>query len=264
MIKLVATDIDGTIFIPEKEFTSGVKDCIKKLNEQGIKVVLVTGRMNAAATKIAQDLGLSTPVVSYQGGLVVENGKTLYERYLTEEQTEKILNWAGENGENIHINLYNDDVLYSETDCYEVQRYCNNLHTEYTVKKFGEVKKDKINKLLAIDYSNPDRISRYEKELQDIFPDLYIVKSTPYFLEFSNPEASKKCAVEFLQNYWALKKEEILTIGDQNNDIALLQAGGLKIAMGNATDELKEIADYITESVYEDGFVAAMEKFCLG
>ena len=261
MIKLVATDIDGTIFIPEKEFTQGVKDCINMLSRAGIKVVLVTGRMNAAASKIAKDLNLSTPVVSYQGGLVVENGEKLYERYLTEEQTERILIWAKK--ENIHINLYNDDVLYSESDCYEVQRYCNNLHTEYKVKNFSEIKKDKINKLLAIDYSNPERITRYEKELQDIFPDLYIVKSTPYFLEFSNPEASKKCAVEFLQNYWGLKKDEILTIGDQNNDIALLQAGGIKVAMGNATDELKEIADYITESVYEDGFVKAMEKFCL-
>ena len=261
MIKLVATDIDGTIFIPEKEFTSGVMDCIKKLSNSGIKVVLVTGRMNAAATKIAQDLGLNTPVVSYQGGLVVENGKKLYERYLTEEQTERILDWAEK--ENIHINLYNDDVLYSETECYEVQRYCNNLHTAHTVEKFSEIKKDKINKLLAIDYSNPDRITKYEKELQEIFPDLYIVKSTPYFLEFSNPEASKKCAVEFLQNYWGLKKEEILTIGDQNNDIALLQAGGLKIAMGNATEDLKAIADYVTDSVYEDGFVKAMEKFCI-
>jgi len=262
MIKLVATDIDGTIFIPEKEFTQPVRDCIKKLCEAGIKVVLVTGRMNAAASKIAKDLGLQTPVVSYQGGLVVENGKKLYERYLSESQVDRILAWGRK--ENIHINLYNDDILYAESDCYEVQRYCNNLHTEYTVKSFNEIKKDKINKLLAIDYSNPERITKYEKELQNIFPDLYIVKSTPYFLEFSNPEASKKCAVEFLQNYWGLKKEEILTIGDQNNDIALLQAGGLKIAMGNATDELKEIADYIAESVYEDGFVKAMEKFCLG
>lgn len=261
MIKLVATDIDGTIFIPEKEFTQGVKNCISRLNTAGIKVVLITGRMNAAAARIAKDLGLDTPVVSYQGGLVVENGKTLYERYLTEDQTARILDWAKE--ENIHINLYNDDILYSEVEDYEVQRYCNNLHTEHTVKKFCEIKKDKINKLLAIDYSNPDRITRYEKELQEIFPDLYIVKSTPYFLEFSNPEASKKCAVEFLQNYWGLKKDEILTIGDQNNDIALLQAGGIKVAMGNATDELKEIADYITDSVYEDGFVRAMEKFCL-
>ena len=65
-----------------------------------------------------------------------------------------------------------------------------------------------------------------------------------------------------MQNYWGLEKDEILTIGDQNNDIALLQAGGVKVAMGNATEELKAIADYITESVYEDGFVKAMEKFC--
>lgn len=261
MIKLVATDIDGTILIPEGEFTQGVKDCVKDLCRSGIKVILVTGRMNAAAVRIAKDLGLDTPVVSYQGGLVVENGKVLYERYLTEEQTDRILEWAAK--ENIHINLYNDDILYSENECYEVQRYCNNLHTEYTVKKFSEIKKDKINKLLAIDYSNPQRISKYEKELQNIYPDLYIVKSTPYFLEFSNPEASKKCAVEFLQNYWNLKKEEILTIGDQNNDIALLQAGGLKIAMGNATDELKKEADHITDSVFNDGFVKAMETYCL-
>ena len=55
-------------------------------------------------------------------------------------------------------------------------------------------------------------ISKLEKELPNLFPDLYIVKSTPYFLEFSNPKASKKCAVEFLQRHWGLKKEEILTI----------------------------------------------------
>lgn len=259
MIKLVATDIDGTILIPEGNFTSGVKKCVKDLCEKGIKVVLVTGRMNAAAVRIAQDLGLDTPVVSYQGGLVVHNGKKLYERCLTEEQAENVIKWAKQ--ENIHINLYNDDILYSETECYEVQRYCNNLHTEHTIKPFCEIKKDKVNKLLAIDYSNPERINQYEKELPKLFPDLYIVKSTPYFLEFSNPEASKKCAVEFLQKYWNLNKNEILTIGDQNNDIALLQAGGIKVAMGNATEELKKVADYITDSVFEDGFVSAIKNF---
>ena len=259
MIKLVATDIDGTILIPEGEFTQKVKDCVQKISDNGIKVVLVTGRMNAAATKIAKDLGLNTPVVSYQGGLVTLGNQKLYERYLTKEQCERILEWS--KNEKIHINLYNDDILYSEADCYEVQRYCNNLHTEFSVKKFAEIEKSKINKLLAIDYNNPDRISRLEKELPTIFPDLYIVKSTPYFLEFSNPEASKSCAVKFLQKYWGLKQEEILTIGDQNNDIELLKAGGIKIAMGNATDELKKHADYITESVFDDGFVSAINKF---
>ena len=260
MIKLIATDIDGTILIPEGEFTSGVRVCIKNLIKNGIKVILVTGRMNAAAKLIAKDLDLSTPLVSYQGGLVTDGDKILYERYLTEEQAEKIIDWA--HSENIHINLYNNDILYSEKDCYEIQRYCNNQHTKYEVKSFSEIKKDKVNKILAIDYDNSERIDKYEKELPEIFSDLYIVKSTPYFLEFSNKEASKCCAVKFLQDYYGIKKEETLAIGDQNNDISLLQAGGIKIAMGNATEDLKKCADYITNTVYNDGFIQAINKFC--
>ena len=77
MIKLVATDIDGTILIPEGEFTQKVKDCIRRISSNGIKVVLVTGRMNAAAVRIAEDLGLNTPVVSYQGGLVTLGNQKL-------------------------------------------------------------------------------------------------------------------------------------------------------------------------------------------
>ena len=260
MIKLVATDIDGTILIPEGQFRREVKECISNLDKRGIKVVLVTGRMNAAAQLIASELGLKTPVVSYQGGLIKEGEKTLYERYLTAEQTEKIINWSKK--ENIHLNLYNDDILYSEQDCYEIQRYCNNQHTKYVVKSFSEIKKDKVNKVLAIDYNGAERINKYEKELPSIFPELYIVKSTPYFLEFSNKEGSKYCAVKFLQKYWNLKEDEILTIGDQNNDIELLKAGGIKIAMGNATEDLKKTADYITDTVHNDGFVKAIDKFC--
>ena len=144
----------------------------------------------------------------------------------------------------------------------EIQRYCNNQHTNYVIKPFSEIKKDKVNKVLAIDYNSPERIDRLEKELPKIFPELYIIKYTPYFLEFSNVEASKYCAVKFLQKYWNLKDEEILTIGDQNNDIALLEAGGIKVAMGNATYRLKEIADYITDTVQNNGFVKAMDKYC--
>lgn len=259
MIKLIATDIDGTILIPEGGFTNGIKRCFEKLKKTDVKVVLVTGRMNHAAKLIADEIGLDTPVVSYQGGLIKHNDDILYERYLTEEQADKILSWAKE--EKIHVNLYNNDILYSEKQCPEIERYCNNRHTEYMIKPFSQVKRDKVNKILAIDYNNTTRIDRLEKELSDKFPELYIVKSTPYFLEFSHPEASKYCAVKYLQKYWNLKDDEILTIGDQNNDIALLEAGGIKVAMGNATDELKAVADYITDSVYNDGFAKAMDEF---
>lgn len=261
MIKLVATDIDGTILIPEGKFTSTVKNCISELDKKGIKVVLVTGRMKSSAKIIADELKLSSPIVSYQGGLVTLGENTLYERYLTPKQAEDLITWA--KSENIHINLYNDDILYSEKDDYEVNRYCSVQHVNHVVKKFSKIEKNKVNKILAIDYSDAERINRYEKELPKLFPDLYIVKSTPYFLELSNKEASKYCAVKFLQKHWNLNDNEILTIGDQNNDIELLRAGGLKIAMGNATEDLKKQADYITDTVFNDGFVKAIEKFVL-
>ena len=194
------------------------------------------------------------------GSQIIETATFTPESSMTEKQAENVIEWA--KSENIHLNLYNDDILYSEKKCYEIERYCTNLHTHYTVRKFYDVNKTKVNKLLAIDYNNPQKINKLEKDLPTVFPELYIVKSTPYFLEFSNKEASKYCAVRFLQNFWNIKEEETLTIGDQNNDIALLKAGGIKIAMGNATEELKSIADYITDSVYDDGFVKAMEKFC--
>ena len=260
MIKLIATDIDGTILIPEGEFTPRVIDCITDLCKRGIKVVLVTGRMNYAAKLIANKLNLQTPIVSYQGGLVKEGDNILYERYLTEEQAENILKWA--KSEKIHVNLYNDDILYSEKDDYEIQRYCSIQHTPREICEFSKIKKTKVNKILAIDYSNADRIARYEKELPKLFPDLYIIKSTNYFLEFSNKEASKYCAVKFLQKYWNISDNETLCIGDQNNDIELLKSGGIKVAMENATDELKKYADYITDSVYNDGFVKAVKEFC--
>ena len=261
MIKLIATDIDGTILPPDGVFTDGVRSCINKLQDSGIKVVLVTGRMNKAALLIRDELNLKTPVVSYQGGLINDDGNMLYERYLTKEQAKEIINWAKQ--ENIHINLYNNDILYSEQDSYEVQKYVQVQHINYTVKSFDQIDLNKVNKILAIDYNNPDRIDKFEKELPKVFPELYIIKSTPHFLEFSNPEGSKYCAVKFLQKYWGIKEEETLTIGDQNNDIALLQAGGIKVAMGNASKELKDIADYVTDTVLNDGFVKAAEKFVI-
>ena len=261
MIKFIATDIDGTILPLNGKFSEGVKSCISNLQENGIKVVLVTGRMNKAALLIRDELNLKTPVVSYQGGLVNDGGNILYERYLTETQAKKIINWAKE--EKIHINLYNNDTLYSEVDNEEVQKYAEVQRIDYVIKPFDEIELNRVNKILAIDYNNAERISLYEKELPKVFPELYIIKSTPHFLEFSNPEGSKYCAVKFLQEYWGIKEEETLTIGDQNNDIALLQAGGVKVAMGNATEELKSVADYITDTVYNDGFVKVIDKFVL-
>src|SRR5574344_1540000 len=91
MIKLIATDIDGTILKYDYKFNPAVIDCIKHLSEIGVKVVLVTGRMFDATKPIIKQLGIETPVVSYQGGLIKYQGETLYEKNLDVATASKIL-----------------------------------------------------------------------------------------------------------------------------------------------------------------------------
>lgn len=263
MIKLIATDIDGTILGEDFEFKPSVKNCIKRLQEKGIKVVLVTGRMHCATEKIAAELSIKTPIISYQGGLIkeiCENQKVLYSCNLNSEKAKKLIEWAKFN--NVHINLYMDDVLYVEKDDETIKRYTKARFIDYKVCPFDSLEIRNVNKILAIDYSNPEKVTGWINKLSEKYPDLYIVKSTPYFCEIAEKKATKGYAVEFLQNLWEIKKEETLAIGDQDNDIELLKSAGTKIAMGNASESLKACANYITEHVDNDGWVKAIEKFC--
>lgn len=258
-IKLIATDIDGTILKHNFEFNAEVKDCISDLCKQGVKVVLVTGRMHSATTYIAEELGLDTPIVSYQGGLIRHNGDTLYEKNLNPERAKEIIAWAKEN--DVHLNLYMEDQLYVEKDDEVVRRYTGERKAGFVVKSFDELELEKINKLLAVDFEDYDRVTRWKDYLSATYKDVDFVKSMPYFCEMSHLEATKYHAVTFLKDYYGLKQEEVLTIGDQDNDINLLKAGGVKVAMGNATENLKAVADYVTDTVGNNGFVKAMEKF---
>lgn len=260
MIKMVATDIDGTILKWSFQFSPEVKKCIKELDESGIKLVLVTGRMHSSTTPVARELGLHTPIVSYQGGLIKdESGKTLYQKDLRPDYAKKIIKWARKN--NVHLNLYLDDKLYVEHDNEIVKEYTDGRFIDYSVCSFDDLNIENVNKLLAIDLKDADKVTGWVEELSREFPDLYIVKSTPFFCEIGSKDAKKSSGVKFLADMWGIKQEEILTIGDQNNDIELLKAGGIKVAMGNATEELKSYADYITDTVENDGFVKAIEKF---
>lgn len=260
MIKMIATDIDGTILKWGLDFTPNLKRCIKGLNQRGIKVVLVTGRMHCATTPVARELGLETPIISYQGGLIKDfDGNTLYQKNLDAKYAKEIIQWARQN--QIHINLYLDDKLYVEHDNEIVKSYTDGKFIDYTVCSFDDLEIKNVNKILAIDLNDVCKVTGWVDELKAKYPELYIVKSTPYFCEIGSADAKKSLGVQYLCSMWGIKPDEVLTIGDQNNDIDLIQCGGIGVAMGNGTSELKECADFITDTVENDGFVKAVDKF---
>ena len=263
MIKMVVTDIDGTIYTPEKGMSTAVKECLKNLTDEGVLVVIATGRTYASARYMADMAGIRCPLVGYQGGIICSySGDILKVKYLDSDIAKDIINDFRKR--KIHINVYVADKLYVENDDEYIKDYIGDKGIDYfKVDSFDKLDLTKLNKILAINY-NPEFINNLINELKNKYPMLYIVKSHDYFCEIANKEATKGNAVKFFAQKYNIAYEEILAIGDQNNDIEMVKTAGIGIAMGNGTAEIKEAADYVTDTVQNDGFVKAINKFVWG
>lgn len=263
MIKMLVLDIDGTIYRKNFSASPAVIETLRSLVKDGIKVVLATGRMFCATLPIAEEIGLKEPVICYQGGYIKEcrkNGKILLKKNVPENQAREIIEILRKH--EIHCNVYIDDGLVVEDDNETIKRYTDERNVRYKViESFDDMKLENINKILAID-TDTEKIKKIQQELSDKYPDdLYIIRSTPHFCEISNKDATKGNAIRYLAKLWNIKKEEIMAVGDQDNDIEMLKAAGIAVAMGNGTEELKKIADYVTDTVDNDGVVKAVNKF---
>lgn len=262
MIKLVVTDIDGTIYTPENGISNGVKNCVQELVNTGVNVVIATGRTFGSAKHVADRLGIKCPLIAYQGGLVCSySGEILDSKYLDPEIAKEII--ADCRKRNIHLNVYVNDTLYVEDDDEYIKDYIGDKGIDYfLVDRFEDLDFSKLNKLLAIVYDS-QFIDNLIEELRNKYPDLYVVKSYKYFCEIANKEATKGNAIKFLAKKYGITTDEIMAIGDQNNDIEMVMTAGCGVAMGNGTDEIKKVAKYVTDSVENDGFVKAVNKYVL-
>lgn len=263
MIKMVVTDIDGTIYTPEKGITQRVKDCIGELVKHNISVVIATGRSFSSTKSIADELGIKCPLICYQGGLInTYEGETLQVKYLNKDIAEEIVKTLRTRG--IHMNVYIEDVLFVENDNDYIKAYVGDKGIDYfKVNSFDELDFSKLNKILAID-RDTQLIENLIKELSEKYPQIYVVKSTNIFCEIANKEATKGNAIKFLAEKYGITTDEVMAVGDQNNDIEMVTTAGVGVAMGNGTKEIKAVATYITDDVKNDGFVKAVNKFVWG
>jgi len=260
MIKMVVSDIDGTIYTPEAGITSEVKRCIQNLEKSGIKFVLATGRTYASSKYMADLTGVKCPLIAYQGALVCSyEGRVLDAKYLDADSARKIIADFRKRG--IHLNVYADDTLYVEEDDEYIKDYIGDKGIDYfKVNSFDELDFSKLNKMLAIRYDEKF-IDDLILELRNTYPEIYTVKSFKYFCEIADKNVSKGNAVKFLASMYGINENEVLAIGDQNNDIEMIKTAGIGIAMGNGTPEIKAQADYITDTVQNNGFIKALQKF---
>lgn len=261
MIKLLALDIDGTILKKDYSLSQKVKNVIKKVANIGVKVVLVTGRMYSATTFIAEELELDTPILCYSGALARNSEKVFYENLISDSLARNVLKELS--AFDIQVNLYVNDEIYSEVESDILVEYCQKRKLEYKIKSFNAFENIQANKILAIG-KTPEATTEVLEYLKSKFDNnLFLVRSLPTFCEIINKDASKGKAILYLAQNWGIEHDEIMAVGDQDNDIELLKAAKVKVAMGNATEGLKEVANYIAPSVEDDGVVEVIEKFIL-
>ena len=227
----------------------------------GIHVVLVTGRMFQAVRPYALEAGLDDPVVCYQGAVVAEpvSGRWLRHVPIPLELARETIAAVNEAG--FALNCYVDDELYVAEVTPEARRYADFQHLElHAVGDLLEWLDQPPTKLVVIE--DPAVLDDLKQRMLARFDGrLYISKSLPYFLEFASPDVTKAAGLDFLSEHVGFSRERTVAFGDGENDVELIDCAGYGVAVANAHDRVKEVADFVCPSVDEEGVAQVLEAF---
>lgn len=227
----------------------------------GIHVVLVTGRMFQSVRRYALEAGIDDPVVCYQGAVVAEpiSGRWLRHIPIPLELAREAI--AALNEEGFGLNCYVDDELYVAEVTEAAKRYADFQHIElHPVGDLLDWLDRPPTKLVVID--DPKVLDDLKQGMLDRFAGrLYISKSLPYFLEFASPDVTKAAGLECLAEHLGFTRERTVAFGDGENDIELIDWASYGVAVANADDRVKEIADFVCPSVDEEGVAQVLEAY---
>ncbi len=264
MIKLIALDLDGTLLTKQKTISPRTQQALAHAHAQGVEIVLASGRPNVGIEPIWQLLGIDAQpnyMVSFNGSLAtyLPKNQTLLSKGLKGKDAKYLKKIVDEVGLNIHAFSKQYGLITPQHNPYtEREATVNGLGI--TEMDFEQLEDDHdIIKILMV--SDPQSltagISRLPTELQQRYT---LVQSAPIFFEFLNPTVNKGVAVASIAEHKGIEMSEVLSFGDAGNDRAMLALSGIGVAMGNADDKTKAIADRITASNEEDGIALVVEE----
>ena len=260
MIKAVFIDIDETLTNSQREVTEKTKSEIKKCVENGVKIILTSGRSRREAMDFQEQIGTSPYIVSSNGASAydAENGVEIYNERIDPQMVLQLIKYSRENEYRIKLNYkdllvmneaaYPDEkdkeVSYEELERVAVEEQvvqCVITSTDFEKMK---VFRDYIkNECVGIAVANESK--RFKN------PDLK--PSRNYYCDVASSKVSKGNAVKAVCEYFQIKPEEIVPIGDGENDLSMFELTPNSVAMGNSLPEIKEKANYVTASNDEDG-----------
>jgi Cof subfamily protein (haloacid dehalogenase superfamily) len=259
--KLIALDLDGTLLRSDKTISPRNRNAIRRAVDAGINVILASGRMHSSMAKYAVELEFSpeTLIVSYNGALTrTLAGETFFETPLKAEVADFVIDFCREH--DLHLNYYLRDVLYTAVKDRWVDVYFSRVGSAATIS--GDLKQfagESPTKVLIIDEGSV--ISRLCPEMQAHFDgSANILITDDEYLEFMSPDASKGRAIERIAEHLGVSRQECLAMGDNNNDLSMIEWAGRGIAMsGGRASLLDRVAEH-APSADDDGVACVIEQ----
>lgn len=261
---MICSDIDGTLLNTRHQLTEATHRAVKQALAQGVKIVLVSARMPQGMEPIRRELQLPDILICYGGALIAEDGKAVFSRFLPPSTVSRITQAAQQL--HVHISLYcRDQWIIGQPDEWSEQEAAITGLTP-KIQPFPEVFRQwdaehtGPNKVLFM--SDPKHIVALKQALNaDAMKELTCYRSKPTYLEVIPTESSKRKAVSFLCERYGISRKDVLAIGDGENDQDMITFAGTGVAMGNASDNVKNIADFVTETNDANGWALAIQRF---
>lgn len=274
--KLICIDMDGTLFTSSMEITDRTKQAIKEAEKLGVKVVIASGRQYNFARSSGDFISGETAIISANGGCVIENNsnRLLYRGIIEAEaaiKTQEVLSKY-----DVNYAFYLDNTIITDKDSHfsSVYNKRNEAVSEELRINMVDIENSSLWRQVLLE--NGDSIikcivvqseGKYLEEIKEKLKGvegLEVSSSFATSLEINGAGVTKGKGVEMVARHYNIKKEEIICIGDGENDISMLKHAGLGVAMGNAPENVKAVADYITDTNDNDGVAKVIEKFVLG
>lgn len=267
MIKAVFIDIDGTLTNEQKIVTERTKREIQKCIQKGIKIILASGRSRKETREYQQQVGASPYIISSNGASCydIEKEKEIYHLPLPKQFVQQLLDYANTNTYKIKLN-YQDKLVLNTAS------YPDEKDKEKSIEElYNIIQKEDIVQCV-ISNPNIEKMQEFKTYLAKKLPQTKIVNeskklknpelqpSKNYYCDITSQGVAKGVAVLAICQYLALEKDEIVTIGDGENDISMFQITPNSIAMKNALEEVKAHAHYVTKSNEEEGVAVVLEK----
>ena len=266
MKKVLVLDIDGTLTNSQKVITGNTKTAIIEAMKRGHKVMLASGRPTPGMKKYAKELELEKHdgyLLSFNGGKIIhcKTGEIIFQKILPSLVIKSLYKYAIEKGCGLVTYLGDDIILATEKDEYiEIESKINDMECKKVTNFVEYVSDYNLNKMLMT--APPEKAAIYVEELQEKFKDvLSIYRSEPFFIEIMPKNVDKAASLDIMLKSLGITKDDTICCGDGFNDKSMIEYAGVGVAMANAQEAVKEVADYITKSNDEDGIVHVIDKF---